>query len=83
MPGHFGARPPPFYRGYSAEDDFNIYHSRQTSVSLSGGRRGTRHMVGSLRVSGAADAGGAYVMVMEGAKKEAVRLWDKFGMKDV
>ena len=27
--------------------------------------------------------GGAYVMVMEGAEKQAGRLWDKFGMKDV
>ena len=25
MPGHFGARPPPFYRGYSAEDYIYIY----------------------------------------------------------
>ena len=32
--------------------------SRQTSVSFSRGRRGTKHMVGSLRVSGAVDAGG-------------------------
>ena len=40
-------------------------------------------MVGSLQVSGAADAGGAYVMVMEGAEKQAGRLWDKFGMKEV
>ena len=26
---------------------------------------------------------GAYVMVIEGAEKQAGRLWDKFGMKDV
>ena len=52
--------------------------SRQTSVSFSGGRRGTRHMVGSFRVSGAADARG-YVMVIEGAEKQAGRPWDKFG----
>ena len=37
----------------------------------------------ALRVSGAADAGGTYVMVMEGAEKQAGRLWDKFGMKEV
>ena len=46
--------------------------SRQTSVSFSGGRRGTRHVVGSLRGSGAADAGG----ICNG-------VWDKFGMKEV
>ena len=46
---------------------------------------GVAARVGSLRVSGAADAGGAYVMimVMEGAEKQAGRLWDKFGMKEV
>ena len=27
--------------------------------------------------------GGAYVMVMEGAEKQAGRLWDKLGMKEV
>ena len=32
--------------------------SRQTSVSFPGGRRNTRHMVGSLRVSGARDGDG-------------------------
>ena len=26
---------------------------------------------------------GAYVMVMEGAEKQARRLWDQFGMKEV
>ena len=40
-------------------------------------------MVGSLRVSGAAGAGGAYAVVIEGAEKQAGRLWDKFGMKGV
>ena len=48
--------------------------SRQTSVSFSGGRRGTRHMVGSLRVSGAADArGGICNDNGDGGSREASR----------
>ena len=45
--------------------------SRQTNVSFSGGRRSTRHMVGSLQVSGAADAGG--VCNGDGGSREASR----------
>ena len=68
---------------YIPEKEGTKASSRQTSVSCSGGHRGTRHMVGSLRVSGAVDAVRGYVMVMEGAEKQARRLWDEFGMKEI
>ena len=67
---------------YIPENGGTKASSRQTSVFF---WRASRHKTWSAACESAVlrCRCGAYVVVMEGAEKQAGRLWDKFGMKEV